>query len=602
MEQRNWGALGVLACLGIAALSASAQLIPAGTAVPRTALPPVVFLNGYQTSCDNASFANTFGIADQVLQSNGQVSLFFNNCDVKGSPNIEGLGDAFGLFLTNLKYEDGQPVDVVDCVAHSMGGLVIRSYLSGKQTAPGQFQPVAITHIRKVVFLATPHFGSGVGFGFVDTQAGELASGSQFLVDLASWNQGSDDLRGVDAVTAIGNGGTGNATTKGFDDGVIALTSASLGFYKPGRTRVVPFCHVDGGGLISLSGDCSFSAHGIANIRSATQDAARVIVSFLNDTADWQSVGVAAADDPFLSVDGGLIVTIRTADDVGLKIDSLKAASPTKTKDLNVPDNNVAYTDMFPSGLLMLTAASGSVRIAQPYTLPTGGVAPIVLKSGPSIARVFPSASSVFPLSVAPGMIAAVYGAFLSADTMQAAAVPLPLQLSDAQVLVDGAPVSLFYASPAQINVVVPESAMGLVKLMVKNGAGSHTINVFVEAAVPAIFTQDASGNGAAAALNGNSALVNASNPLRPGDYLELFGTGLGATTTRGSLAFANQQPTVTIAGMNCPVSYAGRAPGFPGLDQINCLVPPGLAADASAPVVVTSGIRSSNVTTVAVQ
>jgi uncharacterized protein (TIGR03437 family) len=601
MEQRNSKFLGVLACLAMSALSASGQLIPAGMAVPRTVLPPVVFLNGYQQSCDDSSFASTFGIADQVLQSNGQVSLYFNNCSVSGSPNIEALGDAFGVFLTNLKYEDGKSVDVVDCVVHSMGGLIVRSYLSGKQTASGAFKPVAVTHIRKVVFLATPHFGTGVGFGFLDKQAGELASGSQFLVDLGSWNQGTDDLRGIDAVTAIGNGGTGNATTKGFDDGVIALTSASLGFYMAGRTRVVPFCHTDGGGLISISGDCSFGAHGIANIKTATQDAARVMVSFLNDTADWQSVGVAAADDPFLSVDGGLIVTVRSADDVDLKIDSVKAASPTKTKDLNIPDTSVAYTDMFPSGLLMFTAASGSVHIAQPYTLPTGGVAPVVVKSGPLVARVFPSASSVFPLSVAPGMIAAVYGASLAADTAQAAAAPLPLQLSDAQVLVDGTPISLFYVSPGQINVVVPDGAIGLVKFMVKNVSGSHTINVFVETAVPAIFTQDGSGKGAAAALNENSALVTAANPLRQGDYLELFVTGLGATTMRGGLAFANQQPTVTISGKDCQVSYAGRAPGYPGLDQINCLVPPGLAADAAAPVTVTSGIRTSNVATIAV-
>src|SRR5271166_2217707 len=233
MLSRNMGKahsrFGVVLCaLVLAASTASSQLVPAGTPIPRTVMPPVVFLNGYQDSCDDASFAGTFGIADQVLQANGEVSLFFNNCNVSGSPDIEALGAAFGVFLANLQYDDGQPVDVVDCVAHSMGGLIVRSYLSGKQSASGAFQPVAVTHIRKVVFLATPHFGTGVDLPFLGKQADELASGSRFLVDLASWNQGTDDLRGVDAVTAIGNGGTGNATTKGFDDGVLALTSGSL--------------------------------------------------------------------------------------------------------------------------------------------------------------------------------------------------------------------------------------------------------------------------------------------------------------------------------------------------------------------------------------
>ena len=50
----------------------------------------------------------------------------------------------------------------MDVVAHSMGGLVLRCYLSGKQNAAGVFQPPAATHVRKAVFLATPHFGTGI--------------------------------------------------------------------------------------------------------------------------------------------------------------------------------------------------------------------------------------------------------------------------------------------------------------------------------------------------------------------------------------------------------------------------------------------------------
>ena len=66
----------------------------------------------------------------------------------------------------------------------------------------------------------------------------------------------------------------------GFDDGVVALTSASLRFYLPGRTRVVPYCHIDGGGIISLFDLCPGSAKGIADIDSATHDSAQIIISF----------------------------------------------------------------------------------------------------------------------------------------------------------------------------------------------------------------------------------------------------------------------------------------------------------------------------------
>jgi uncharacterized protein (TIGR03437 family) len=138
--------------------------------------------------------------------------------------------------------------------------------------------------------------------------------------------------------------------------------------------------------------------------------------------------------------------------------------------------------------------------------------------------------------------------------------------------------------------------------LGVQNTLGSHTINVLVEAAAPSIFTQDASGTGAAAALNAGSVLVTPSSPLHRGDYVELFLTGLGATTARNSLDYANQVPTVMISGQDCPVTYAGRAPGYPGLDQINCVVPSGLSADDSASLTVTSGVRTSNIVTVAVR
>lgn len=592
--------------LTFCAVSAFAQLIPAGQAVPRTAKPPVIFLNGYEYNCSNSSFKGTFGMADQVLQANGQVSLFFDYCKLSGQPSIEDMGAAFGTFLSGLRYEDGKAVNLVDIVAHSMGGLIVRSYLSGKGSAAGVFHPPAVTRLRKVVFLATPHFGSGItaGLPFSNVQIDELTSGSRFLFDLATWNQGTDDLRGVDAIAVIGNGGTGNATTAGFDDGVVALTSASLGFYLPGRTRVVPFCHVDGGGLLSVIGNCAFDALGIAVFRASTQDPARIIISFLNGTTDWQKIGVAAEQNQLLAANGGLYVTVRSSDDANLRTDSVSAASASgKTKTLNLPSHDVAYTDMFPAGPLVFTAVAGSVNVTQPFTLPAGTVAPVAVKDGPSIQRAFPAASRLFPLSVAPGMIVAIYGNGLAAEIAAAATIPLPFQLSDAQALIDGTQIPLFYASPGQINALIPETASGLVRLGVVNGSGRQTIDVLVTDVAPSIFTQNQSGTGAAAAINaGTGTLVTADSPVHAGEYVELFLTGLGATTARDGLEYANQSPTVTIAGQDCPVSYAGRAPGYLGLDQINCVIPPGLSTDNPTKLMVTSGSHTSNTVTIAIQ
>src|SRR5580698_675997 len=333
--------------------AAQAQLIPSGTPVPITALPPVVFSNGYQFEGCPTTFAGTFGIADQVLQSNGEVSLFFNTCSLPGTASIEDLGASFGTFLTGLQYTNGQPVETVDVVTHSMGGLVLRSYLSGKQNSHPVFQPPAATHVRKVVFLASPNAGTGIASLLgVSNQVDEMASGSNFLFWLDTWNDATDDLRGVDAIAEAGNagsGGTGNAA--GFDDGVVTLTSASLQFYGSGRTRVVPYCHIPGGGIISDFGLCPSDAQGIANIDSAMHDSAQIIVSFLNGTDAWQSVGTAAESDPFLSVDGGLIVAAHAADDSTLNIDSATAGLQGADKQLSISSDNLAFTDQFPAGV-----------------------------------------------------------------------------------------------------------------------------------------------------------------------------------------------------------------------------------------------------------
>jgi uncharacterized protein (TIGR03437 family) len=573
----------------VLALAAKAQLIPAGSPVPRTTLPPVVFINGYQFEGCPSSFDGTFGVADQVLQSNGEVSLFFSTCSLPSTASIEDLGAAFATFLSGLTYTDGQPVEQVDVVAHSMGGLVLRCYLSGKQNAGGVFQPPATPHVRKAVFLATPHFGTGIASLFgISNQVKELSSGSAFLFDLNTWNQGTDDLRGVDAVAAAGNSGNGGSgLPSGFDDGVVALTSASLRFYLPGRTRVVPYCHITSGGIISIV--CPSDAKGIAKIDSPTHSSAQIIISFLSGTNDWQSVGTAAEDNTFLKANGGLIAAARAADDSNLHIDSAIAGQPGPgfAKALNISGDNLAFTDQFPSGPLTINVKSGSLNVNSSVTLPAGGTQPYLVKPGPFVARVLPAAANTFPLSLAPRMLISIYGS----------------ALTDVQVLVGGSPIPVLYSSPIQINAVLPDTVSGLTPLTVQNTTGKHTVNLYVGTAAPAIFTLDSSGTGPAAALKAPAlTVVTADNPLHAGDTVALYVTGLGLTTPNNGLDVAVLQPTVTIGNNNCPVTFAGAAPGFIGLDQINCTIPTGIAASSSVPVVVTSGNRISNTATLAVQ
>jgi uncharacterized protein (TIGR03437 family) len=593
--------LRLVICLlaGLLLTKAHAQLIPAGTPIPRTTLPPVVFINGYQDSCPS-DFADTFGIADQVLQSNGEVSLFFSTCSLPPTASIEDLAAAFAKFLSGLTYTDGKPVDLVDLVTHSMGGLVLRCYLSGKQNAAGMFQPPAVTHVRKAVFLAAPNFGTPIASLLgITNQVNEMASGSAFLFGMNTWNQGTDDLRGVDAIAAAGNAGSGGTGyPAGFDDGVVALTSASLRFYLPGRTRVIPYCHIDGGGIITIFDLCPGNAQGIADIESPTHDSAKIIVSFLGGTSDWQSVGTAAEDNSFLKVDGGLIIEAHSADDSSISIDSASVGFPPTNVLVKIDTSDgLAFTDLISAGVLSLNVTS--VNPSTSVTLPAGGTEPYTVKPGPLVTRVYPAAATAFPRVLAPGMLISIYGTDLADQTSTD---------QTTKVLVDSSAIQLYDVTPTQINALFPDSASGLTQLTVQNSAGQHTVNVYVEAAAPSIFTQNSSGTGPAAALkvsNGTLSLVTADNPLSAGDAVALYVTGLGLTKPGSGpdngLDVAVQQPTVLIAQVNCPVTFAGAAPGFIGLDQINCTIPSGIAPTASAPVVVISGDRISNTATLAI-
>ncbi len=569
--------------------AAQAQLIPSGAPIPLTTKPPVVFVEGYIISC-GTTFSHNFGKFDQLFQATNRVSLLFDNCAFSGKPSIEELGNNFRDFLAALKYTDGSPVTQVDIVAHSMGGLIVRSYVAGKQTAAGVFQPPVNTGIRKAVFLATPNFGSSVASRFgSDIQTDEMSNGSLFTSDLATWNQGTDDLRGIDALALVGDDGTGLAVMSGFDDGIVSLSSGSIGFAIPGRTRVIPYCH-NAEGFITTTFLCPPGAPGIAQGGSATDTNAAMVLSFLNDTPDWQTLGQAAEQNKFLSTGGAIYVRAKSSSDQFVTIQKAEAS-----KSLNVKNSAVAWTELLPAQIQNLSLTTGAGTLQKSFNLPAGYVSAVTVKNGPLISRVLPAAAVIKPLNVAPGMFVAIYGSGFAADTTVADPLPYPTTLGGVQVTVAGAPIGLHFVSPTQINAIFPASAQGLVTLTVSNADGVHTVNVLVQPAAPAIFTLDNTGSGPAAALNALTyAVVTAAAPLQAGDYVSLYVTGLGTVHLVSGLQVADQQPSVTVDGKVCPVVYAGRAPGFDGLDQINCQIPSGIAPTSSAPVVVTSGGHSN--------
>src|SRR5205814_9174846 len=122
----------------------------------------------------------------------------------------------------------------------------------------------------------------------------------------------------------------------------------------------------------------------------------------------------------------GLYVRPFTASGSPQKLTSAVAKSPNgTTKTLNMSNDEIAYTDMFPAGPVTLTATATSGTLTRMVTLPAGAGQAFLVKPGPNVSRVLPAAAAVFPFSFAPRMLIAIYGDALAQSTDQARSLSL---------------------------------------------------------------------------------------------------------------------------------------------------------------------------------
>jgi len=491
-----------------------------------------------------------------------------------------------------------------------MGGLIVRQYLSSTY-ASGAAVP---TQLRRGVFLATPHFGSFLaalvtsgllGSGSIlgnDAQTQEMSPGSQFLLSLATWNGGLDDLHGLDAIAVAGDAGDGFETgIANFDDGVVSLTSASLGFVRPGLTRVVSACHISN---VELNILCPQTAPAIATITDASSPVAQIITAFLTGTTAWQSIGMAIESLSTTVSTGGLLLAFQDKNGGALTASSgTAAAAGSGTVKLTAGAAGFFDESLPAKTNLSITAAVGNAHDGLTLNLAPATSTAVVSKPGPLVHGVVPAGSAVFPYDSASGAYIAIYGSGF-ATSNSTASLPYPQNLGGVTVTVNGQAAALQYVGANQINMIFPTLPAGSAQLVVTNATGSDTTTVVIAPAVPTIFSLDGTGTGPAAAENAlTGAIVSASAPLKAGsDYVALFLTGLGPTTTESDgLQHAQATVTLTVGGQNCTVLYAGRVPGVPGLDQVNCQIPAGISG-AAVPVFITAAGRASNTVTLDIQ
>ena len=215
--------------------------------------------------------------------------------------------------------------------------------------------------------------------------------------------------------------------------------------------------------------------------------------------------------------------------------------------------------------------------------------APSALAQAPVPVAVLNPASNVpsgLPTSgIAQGSIFVIYGANLGpAILAQAAALPLPttagLSGTSIQVTVGGStlPAPIVYTSATQVAGVLPSKIpVGTGTLTVTYNGQTGSTPISVVASNFGISTVSQSGIGPAVVSRPDYSVISVTNSARPGETLVIWGTGLGAIPTDDA---ATPVPTdlgtpirVFLGTQEVAVTYRGRS-GFPGLDQINIVVP----------------------------
>ena len=178
---------------------------------------------------------------------------------------------------------------------------------------------------------------------------------------------------------------------------------------------------------------------------------------------------------------------------------------------------------------------------------------------------------------VAPGSLASAFGTFS--------------QTPD-QVAVNGVAGQFIGGSTSQVNFVVPASASpGTATISVRTG-GMELANgqTTISATGPGIFVLGAVPSQPGAVENQDYSVNSSSNPAGQKSVAQIFATGYGQLS--GS-------PQVFFADTLAEVLFSGQIAQYPGLWQINAMVPS--AVSGQVPVFIIAGNLTSNAVTISV-
>jgi uncharacterized protein (TIGR03437 family) len=170
------------------------------------------------------------------------------------------------------------------------------------------------------------------------------------------------------------------------------------------------------------------------------------------------------------------------------------------------------------------------------------------------------------PVTNRPAISAIVHGAtFVAGPVARGSFVTLRgtnFGTSNVTVTFDGKPARVVYSSSDQLNVLVPSDLAGNTAqvIVTVNDIASPAFPVTVTAANPGIFTPGI--------LNQDGSVNSPTNPANTGSFVQIYATGLLAPDGSGAVEAKLHDQMYTS------LPYAGPAPGIPGLQQVNLMIP----------------------------
>jgi uncharacterized protein (TIGR03437 family) len=224
---------------------------------------------------------------------------------------------------------------------------------------------------------------------------------------------------------------------------------------------------------------------------------------------------------------------------------------------------------------------------------------------------------------ISPGSLVSIFGSDLAAGLAQADSVPLSTSLAGVSVTFNGVPAPLLFVSGNQVNVQAPWDVLpagvtsGVADVVVtRNGVQSQAAMVQIAPSTPGIFSIPP-GAGNAVAINQDGSIAAPANsipgypthPTKVGDTLLVLATGLGAVDSPIENGHDSSDkirrtvitPGVFIASQPAQVPFSGLTPQFPGVNQLNVVVPSVTPGNALPIQLEVDGVRTTDQVTIAV-